>query len=549
MDNTTQIHGKVHPMLGVVTLGDCELLMLRRSKGPNQPLKVVLHTEKQRIGGNHQTPLQLLRLDDDLDPNFHEDAALDAIERGSGLHCMSTREGDVIIMGSDGVFDNLFVEEIVEICNQKLPPRASAGRDFEPADSNTFLEIAQCLVQKAHSKSDISGRCPPQSTPVGFGGKADDTSVLVAEVVEWTAAKREDWEQGQWQRSSWGQMFGCGHDGYSAAEATSDSDFEEDETSRAGILKTAEAFTAGVLINAGLVHLLADASKELNGRRRLHAEEEAEDGYPWAELWCGIGCLLTHGAELLAETLLRPSEDGSCPLGDEKGRREKAAACPVAPKVVGHPATDDDDRSVFSAASRPSTSSGGAKVAHDVILEELGLIGPSQGVRSKSRQPSPTSPSLAESSAPPPGLRAVVVGPLLMLSLSLHSLLEGLSLGAAKESRTRDLFMAILAHKGVAAFSVGVAWQPTCPSVWRYIVAMVWFAAVTPIGIFMGHAVEDSPSGAVLTALSAGTFLYVGLVEVNPGVRAPLLPGAGAVAQALACVAGFTAMGLLALWT
>lgn len=29
-DNSTRIHGKLHPMIAIITVGDCELLVLRR---------------------------------------------------------------------------------------------------------------------------------------------------------------------------------------------------------------------------------------------------------------------------------------------------------------------------------------------------------------------------------------------------------------------------------------------------------------------------------------------------------------------------------------
>jgi len=204
MDNTTQIHGKFHPMVGVVTLGDCELVMLRRTNGLQHPLQVILHTEKQRIGGNKQTPLRLARMDSETDPDFEEEAALDAIERGTGLHCMSTNEGDVLIMGSDGLFDNLFLQEVIDICNLFLQPGQT--NLFSPTSADKLEELARCLVQTAHSKS--GGRA--HATPVGFGGKADDTSVVVAEVVEWTP-RCESWARSRRakRQSNWLDMFAC----------------------------------------------------------------------------------------------------------------------------------------------------------------------------------------------------------------------------------------------------------------------------------------------------------------------------------------------------
>eukprot|EP00439_Symbiodinium_sp_Y106_P056287 s3399_g7.t2 len=67
LDNSTRIHGKLHPMIAVLSIGDCELLMLRRTNGRQSELEAVFHTEMQRIDYNVQTPLQLARVDERID--------------------------------------------------------------------------------------------------------------------------------------------------------------------------------------------------------------------------------------------------------------------------------------------------------------------------------------------------------------------------------------------------------------------------------------------------------------------------------------------------
>merc|ERR550514_1089170 len=59
LDNSTQIHGKLHPMIAILSIGDCELLLLRRTRGRQSQLTSVFQTEMQRIDGHCQTPLQL----------------------------------------------------------------------------------------------------------------------------------------------------------------------------------------------------------------------------------------------------------------------------------------------------------------------------------------------------------------------------------------------------------------------------------------------------------------------------------------------------------
>merc|ERR1719183_1344163 len=128
MDNSTKIHGKIHPMIAVCSIGDCEIIIMRRDNdGQLQP---VFHTEMQRIDGNAQSPLQLARVDDSIDPEFDESIAIEVIERGSAVHCVSAFEGDIVVMGSDGVFDNLFIDEILAIV-QSMLPTPGVGNKFQ----------------------------------------------------------------------------------------------------------------------------------------------------------------------------------------------------------------------------------------------------------------------------------------------------------------------------------------------------------------------------------------------------------------------------------
>merc|ERR1719265_2563499 len=151
LDNSTRIHGKLHPMVAVLSIGDCELLMLRRTNGRQSELEAVFHTEMQRIDGHVQTPLQLARVDERIDEDFDEEIALEVIRKGSAVHCVSAYEGDIVILGSDGVFDNLFLDEVVQICNEYL--RASSSGAYVPCSPSSLKKVAQAIVAKAHDKS------------------------------------------------------------------------------------------------------------------------------------------------------------------------------------------------------------------------------------------------------------------------------------------------------------------------------------------------------------------------------------------------------------
>merc|ERR1719498_777550 len=191
MDNSTKIHGKLHPMIAVCSIGDCEILILRR--GQDGRLMPVFHTEMQRIDGNAQSPLQLARVDETVDPDFDASIAIEVIERGSAVHCVSAFEGDIVVAGSDGVFDNLFADEILATCEEMLPPSAP-GTKFRPVDRHLLGEIAKQLVLESHAKTQpLDGQY--RQSPIGPGGKIDDTSCLVGQVVEWTEEHGEAWSQ------------------------------------------------------------------------------------------------------------------------------------------------------------------------------------------------------------------------------------------------------------------------------------------------------------------------------------------------------------------
>lgn len=223
MDNSTKIHGKLHPMIAVCSIGDCEIVILR--KGNDGRLQVVFHTEMQRIDGNAQSPLQLARVDETVDPDFDESIAIEVIERGSAVHCVSAFEGDIVILGSDGVFDNLFVDEILSICQDMVPP-FSMGRRFEPIDRQVLGQIARRLVFASHAKTE-RGPQGYMEAPIGKGGKIDDTSCVVAQVVEWTSAHGEAWAKIRSDRT-WSNFMTCGG-AMPACERDSEYVVEDDE--------------------------------------------------------------------------------------------------------------------------------------------------------------------------------------------------------------------------------------------------------------------------------------------------------------------------------
>ena len=111
---------------------------------------------------------------------------------------------------------------------------------------------------------------------------------------------------------------------------------------------------------------------------------------------------------------------------------------------------------------------------------------------------------------------------ILTLVLGLHSLLAGIALGIEDSGIVGlAIVIAILAHKGAAAFSLGVSFVKANMPRRRAWGLIFTFACVTPFGIFVGSVLGSSLSGengeiveGVFDALAAGSFMYIAAVDI-----------------------------------
>ncbi|XP_041031320.1 zinc transporter ZIP1 [Carcharodon carcharias] len=112
---------------------------------------------------------------------------------------------------------------------------------------------------------------------------------------------------------------------------------------------------------------------------------------------------------------------------------------------------------------------------------------------------------------------------ILFLSLSLHSLFEGLPIGQQQtESKVLQIFSAILIHKSIIVFSLALKLiQSNVPqgSVILYIIIL---AIMSPLGIVIGIIITQVKSAStvlaqsILAGITAGTFIYITFLEILP---------------------------------
>ncbi|KAF7235170.1 Zinc transporter ZIP2 [Varanus komodoensis] len=140
----------------------------------------------------------------------------------------------------------------------------------------------------------------------------------------------------------------------------------------------------------------------------------------------------------------------------------------------------------------------------------------------------------------------------LFLSLSFHSIFEGLAIGVQKEMTAAvQLCLAVLIHKAIVAFSLAMKLvQSGTQTFWR-VLYVVFFSLMSPAGIGVGIGVSFSNgdgSGlaqAVLEGVAAGTFLYVTFLEILPY---ELRSHESSLSKFFFIFLGFSIMAIIAIW-
>lgn len=112
---------------------------------------------------------------------------------------------------------------------------------------------------------------------------------------------------------------------------------------------------------------------------------------------------------------------------------------------------------------------------------------------------------------------------MLFLSLSLHSVFEGLAIGLQNtDAKVLQICIAILVHKSIIVFSLSLKLVQSGVRPGWMAAYLLCFALMSPLGIALGLGVVEArlSSGAlvqaVLEGLAAGTFIYITFMEILP---------------------------------
>jgi len=167
---------------GVANLGDSGFMILRRGK---HRLEIVQRSKEQHHRWN--CPYQLTRLPPALARQF-PDFACDTPGDADLYNC-TIQEGDLVLLFTDGMRDNLQDHEIIQVAECALPPGISqlvGLPEYKTAPEN----IAKALALAAFERScDRKAKVPfaESCRQHGYdyeGGKEDDITVVAAWVLQ-----------------------------------------------------------------------------------------------------------------------------------------------------------------------------------------------------------------------------------------------------------------------------------------------------------------------------------------------------------------------------
>jgi len=206
--------------LGVANLGDSALMQLRRQRaGPLLSMRCRSRTREQQHSFNCPYQLCCMPSEEDFPQLLAEGkhTLVKVLQKNinpqqdmpehSDTYVFPVQEGDLLVLGTDGVFDNLHDDEICQLTNQALSP-FEAGEFFSSglaglvpgpgAPSTPPTRLAEALAMAAfHRSKDLQAKTPfsVHAQKAGFyriGGKMDDITCVCAWVVRTDENKAND---------------------------------------------------------------------------------------------------------------------------------------------------------------------------------------------------------------------------------------------------------------------------------------------------------------------------------------------------------------------
>jgi len=322
---------------------------------------------------------------------------------------------------------------------------------------------------------------------------------------------------------------------------------------------------AGIILGAFLSHLTPDSNEAfaeyfaLNGPVGLVRAQDVD--YPFAQLLIGVCvvALIMVDAIVVSRGIGGHShgpaiDDGH---GHGHGHGPYGSAPQASPASRGHshiipelPANYGHDFADATKGSAPTVAATSSKPGISLNTIDDGSAVPDGPGLSPANGTRPAANALDAARG---SRKQIAQAYLFFAALSLHSVFDGLSVGSEQNvSGFYSLLVAVMSHKMFDGFALGVpiffAKLPTFHTVF----SLVFTSAMTPLGTAIGWAATEDTQGAsaqlakaIILSLSAGSFLFISLIELLP---AALGDGRHVFTKCIMFLLGWGVMALIALW-
>ena len=170
--------------LHTLNLGDSGYMIIRNketlSTHSNAALDNILYENKEENNNNNEN-LQIVYKSEEQQHSFNFPFQVGT--NGDNPHSSETKmhkiqENDVIILGTDGLWDNLFDEQILQIIKPFL--------DVSPTiqDVSLVAEMIGVIAEKHSHNQNYKSPFSVKSKGLYLGGKADDITIIVSQIIK-----------------------------------------------------------------------------------------------------------------------------------------------------------------------------------------------------------------------------------------------------------------------------------------------------------------------------------------------------------------------------
>uniref|UniRef100_A0A0G4I9K0 Zinc/iron permease n=1 Tax=Chromera velia CCMP2878 TaxID=1169474 RepID=A0A0G4I9K0_9ALVE len=229
-------------------------------------------------------------------------------------------------------------------------------------------------------------------------------------------------------------------------------------------LSYGNAFGGGVFLGAGLVHMLPEASKDLQ-EALLSMEAGGKEGlaeFPWASVFAGLGLFLVLALDRCFVAWYMATSGGS------PKTRGYARVAVGGPEETGEAPDSPTGQSPSPFAETPVS-----EIDISARAREVSRLYPGEAVGGEGQETD--------------GVKRSSSSLVLLIVLSVHSLSAGVALGLEKSvGSVTAVLLAICVHKVVAAVALGSALRNAERRVSIFSLKIVLFSVSTPIGIGVG---------------------------------------------------------------